>query len=442
MTPEPRPDPFELVGTTIAGKYDVEQIVAQTALSVVYRATHRVWQRSVAIKAFTAPSLSDEARQQLLTSFVDEGRMLMDLSERCASICQARDVSSLTTARGDWVPYTVLEWLDGECLEVLLRRERAEGRHHRTLAGAVDLLNPIAEALAIAHEQGIVHRDVKPGNIFVLNCGEGEARRSKLLDFGVAKMMHGVSPAPAGAMVTQSFTPSYGAPEQFSAAYGTTGPWTDVFALGLIVVELLTGREALRGDDVGALAAQSCDPNVRPTARALGAAVTDEVELVLERALAVRFEDRFANARELWAALCDALAVQPLEGSVMPDHASIGDVPVSLPAEAMPTASPPVEPAALESPSREVPDGAFASAAGQDDRGARDHERDGDAGEIEVVWDAPESTPDVHFADVDSLMRSNVSGSEPLSATIPIALSKRRVSEIAPHIPHVSEETT
>ena len=104
---------------------DVEQVVAQPALSVVYRATHRVWQRSVAIKAFTAPSLSDDARQQLLASFVEEGRLLMDLSERCASICQARDVSSLTTSRGDWVPYTVLEWLDGESLEELLRRERA-----------------------------------------------------------------------------------------------------------------------------------------------------------------------------------------------------------------------------------------------------------------------------------------------------------------------------
>ena len=85
---DPRPDPFELVGTTIAGKYFVEEIVARTALSVVYRATHRVWQRSVAIKAFTAPSLSSTARQELLASFVEEGRLLMDLSERCASICQ------------------------------------------------------------------------------------------------------------------------------------------------------------------------------------------------------------------------------------------------------------------------------------------------------------------------------------------------------------------
>jgi len=75
----PSPDPFELVGTTIAGKYDVEEIVAQTALSVVYRATHRVWQRRVAIKAFTAPSLSEEMHQLIggskLVIFPQSGHM-------------------------------------------------------------------------------------------------------------------------------------------------------------------------------------------------------------------------------------------------------------------------------------------------------------------------------------------------------------------------------
>ncbi len=307
----PKSDPFDLVGTTIAGKYDVEQVVAQTALSVVYRATHRVWQRSVAIKAFRAPMLSPEARQQMLASFVEEGRLLMDLSERCASICQARDVSSLTTKAGDWVPYTVLEWLDGECLEVLMRRERTDGLRPRTLAEAVALLNPIADALAIAHERGVVHRDVKPGNIFVLSDGRHGAPRTKLLDFGVAKVLRGSTAASAtnaGAAVTQSFTPSYAAPEQFSPAYGTTGPWTDVFALALIVVELLAGREALEGEAVGALGMQSCDPDVRPTPRTLGVAVSEAVEGVLARALAVHLEDRFANARELWEALCGALA--------------------------------------------------------------------------------------------------------------------------------------
>ncbi len=308
-------DPFELVGTIIAGKYEVVEVVARTALSVVYRAIHRVWQRPVAIKAFTAPTLSEAARRQLLASFVEEGRLLMNLSERCAAICQARDVSSLTTARGEWVPYTVLEWLDGECLEVVMLRERAEGVRPRTLAEVLELLNPIAEALAIAHERGIVHRDVKPGNVFILRAGNGSLP-SKLLDFGVAKVVRGAGlpaattsgPVTVTPTATESFTPSYAAPEQFSSAFGTTGPWTDVYALALILVELLTGREALEGAEFGSLALQSCNPEVRPTARALGAVVSDEVEAVLACALAVQPEERFENARALWNALRTAVA--------------------------------------------------------------------------------------------------------------------------------------
>ncbi|MGH7271141.1 MAG: serine/threonine-protein kinase [Polyangiaceae bacterium] len=303
-------DPFGLVGTKVAGKYDIEEVVALTTLSVVYRATHRVWRRSVAIKAFTAPMLAGEARQQLLASFVEEGRLLMDLSERCASICQARDVASLTTPRGEWVPYTVLEWLDGECLEMMLHRERAEGARPRTLAEAIDLLNPVAAALSVAHDRGVTHRDVKPGNIFVLRIDEATGEcpsegsslstcRVKLLDFGVAERRSGGVRASS----QSSFTPAYGSPEQFFCECGTTGPWTDVFALALIVVELMVGRPALAGEDVGDLALSSSDPVVRPTARALGVPTSDEVDAVLARALALKSEDRFASARAFWDAL-------------------------------------------------------------------------------------------------------------------------------------------
>jgi serine/threonine protein kinase len=312
------------VGTTIAGKYQVEEVVACTALSIVYRATHRVWQRSVAIKAFTAPLLAGESRKQLLASFVEEGRLLMDLSERCASICQARDVSSLTTAKGDWVPYTVLEWLDGDCLELIMHREWALGVRPRTLTEVVQLLTPIADALAVAHERGVVHRDVKPGNIFVLRSEGRGAPRTKLLDFGVAKVLRGVTVAPPQG-ATESFTPTYGAPEHFSSAYGPTGPWTDVFALALIVVELLAGRTALDGASLGGLALQSCDPDTRPTPRTRGAVVTDEVEAVLARALAVRIEDRYANARDLWDALLAAVVSSvPLDDEIEIDWDDLG----------------------------------------------------------------------------------------------------------------------
>jgi serine/threonine protein kinase len=205
------------------------------------------------------------------------------------------------------VPYTVLEWLDGECLEVLLRCERAAGVRPRTVSEAIDLLNPIAQALAIAHERGVVHRDVKPGNIFVLAATRGEGPRSKLLDFGVAKVMRAASASAVHANAPRSFTPSYGAPEQFSPAYGSTGPWTDVFALALIVVELVVGHEAMQGD-VETLGTLSCDPDVRPTPRSFGVTVSDEVECVLARALAVNPEDRYPDARALWDALARAAA--------------------------------------------------------------------------------------------------------------------------------------
>src|SRR5690606_28598837 len=112
------------------------------------------------------------------------------------------------------------------------------------------LLGPIATALDVAHGKGVAHRDVKPANIFVL----GDDPRSggctvKILDFGVAKMITDntqmrAALAKTGTNIT-SFTPQYGAPEQFTRSYGATGPWTDVFALALIAVEMMIGKPAL-----------------------------------------------------------------------------------------------------------------------------------------------------------------------------------------------------
>jgi serine/threonine protein kinase len=289
-------DPLGLVGETIDRKYRVQAFVEETSLSVVYRAVHRVWRRPVAIKAFKAMNVHDEERNRLLAAFVREGTLLMELSERCAAICQARDVSSLTTSRGDWVPYMVLEWLDGESLDAMLARERDVGSRPRNVAEAIGLLEPVARALAVAHERGISHRDVKPGNVYVLTSG------CKLLDFGVAEVVRGFSHEGEVGQ-EQSFTPAYGAPEQFLPDYGATGPWTDVFALALVLVELVTGRAPLGTDTVAQMMARACDPRLRPTPRAMGVSIDMGVERVLARALAVHPHDRFANAAELWSTL-------------------------------------------------------------------------------------------------------------------------------------------
>ncbi len=265
-------DPLDLVGATIAGKYTIERVVGKGAYAIVYKAAHLIWKRPVAIKVFKGlASFSAAERARLLEAFIQEGTLLAELSERSAAICQARDVGTLTTRAGMNAPYLVLEWLEGRTLTAVLESEQMRSMPPRTLEQIVDLLEPIAAALALAHRRGIAHRDVKPANVFVLGDPRSPACPVKLLDFGIAKVIQDAqkmasafdkSGAPA------SFTPSYGAPEQFSRAHGPTGPWTDVFAMALILGEALTAREALPAGSITQSGYASTDKQVsRPRAR-------------------------------------------------------------------------------------------------------------------------------------------------------------------------------
>ena len=186
-------DPLGLVGTVIDDKYQVESLVGEGGFAIVYKATHILFKRPVAIKAFRA--LSDfglESRDRLMSEFVQEGRLLAELSERSAAIVQARDIGTLITRKGDWIPYMVLEWLEGASLEQVFERENASRLPPRTTAEAIDLLEPIAEALSLAHKIGIAHRDVKPANMFIIGDPRGDDAVVKLLDFGIAKVVQDV----------------------------------------------------------------------------------------------------------------------------------------------------------------------------------------------------------------------------------------------------------
>src|SRR5262249_20000961 len=111
-------DSLGLVGVTIDDKYVVESVVGEGGFGVVYRAMHKVWQKPVAIKCFkTLMDVSPAMREKLLKDFIQEGALLSELSARSASIVQARDVGTLSLPSGAWVPYMVLEWLEGETLE-------------------------------------------------------------------------------------------------------------------------------------------------------------------------------------------------------------------------------------------------------------------------------------------------------------------------------------
>jgi serine/threonine-protein kinase len=306
-------DPFDLIGTTIEGKYRVASVIGDGGFGVVYRGVHTGFGELIAIKCLKIPANLDEKhRGELLEGLREEGRLLHKLSKATPGIVQALDVGAMTTAAGVWVPYLVLEWLDGETLAELQKRRENEGLGGMPLAEAVELLTPAARALAVAHQNKIAHRDVKPANLFVTKVGE--KRTVKVLDFGIAKVLTDttITEALAHTRVGPSaFTPRYGAPEQFNKQRGATGPWTDVFALALILVELTTGRRALDGDDPTQLYVASADPTLRPTFRGRGLDVPEPVETVINKALHVEPKYRYPDAGEMWDALTAAVGVAP-----------------------------------------------------------------------------------------------------------------------------------
>jgi len=310
-------DPLGLVGTTIGEKYAIESVVGEGGFAIVYRATHTLWKRPVAVKVFKAlGEVAQDQRKKLLEDFIQEGALLADLSERSTAIVQARDIGTTKTAGGDEVPFMVLEWLEGKPLDSLLERERTTNAPLRSLDVTLRLLDPVAEALALAHKKGIAHRDVKPANIFVLGDTPDGSSGVKLLDFGIAKVVQDAQKMGFGKTAGHitSFTPLYGAPEQFNRAFGATGPWTDVFALALVAAEVLAGREPMSGDSLVQLAYAASDVNVRPTPRTLGASTSDEVEIVFRKAVAVDPKERFQTAGEFWTALRTAISADPRSG--------------------------------------------------------------------------------------------------------------------------------
>lgn len=305
-------DPLSLNGSIVAEKYRVERLVGEGGFAVVYRAIHTIWNKPVAIKFFNGLSSAPaDQREQFQQAFIQEGALLTELSSQTAAIVQARDVGTYTTPDGQWMPYMVLEWLEGLPLDALLEQEARTGAPPWTIAEVYALLGQVASALDVAHGMGVAHRDIKPPNLFVLGEARGGRATVKVLDFGVAKMMSDNTQLKAAlaktGMGVTSFTPQYGAPEQFSRTYGATGPWTDVFALALVAVEMLTGRIALEGDDIVQLGFSSGNPTNRPTPRTLGAAVPDAVEAVFQKALSVKPQERYPRTGEFWGALGEAL---------------------------------------------------------------------------------------------------------------------------------------
>jgi serine/threonine-protein kinase len=325
----------------VAGKFRVDACVAEGGFGVVYRALHMGFNAPVALKCLKLPArLQGAERDRFLEAFLAEGRLLHQLSRSTAGIVQALDVGAAVSPSGAWTPYLALEWLQGAPLDVDLLDRARRGLPGRSLGEAVALLDSAAQALELAHQQGVAHRDLKPGNLFVADVGG--RRVCKVVDFGIAKVLADVSSVTRALQETgaaiQAFTPLYGAPEQFDRKYGATGPWTDVFAFALVVVELMTGRPALDGADTTQLFVSSMRPDRRPTPRACGLRVTEAIEQLFARALAVDPKARFPSMGPFWHGLVaeaarapavDALAATAM-GPASPGLAALGFAPTAM----------------------------------------------------------------------------------------------------------------
>lgn len=307
-------DPW--LGHVIDGRYRLDKRVAEGGFGTVFQGFHVGLGRPVAVKLLRVErevaAFLGEQRGRMVDELRAEGATLQKLSTQTVGVVQALDVGDTTSPTGDWAPYLVLEWVDGEQLGTYSTR-----RGPLAIDEIVQLLEGVASALGVAHANGIAHRDIKPGNILVTQVGS--RTQTKLLDFGVAKVMTNEALARAREATHLSFvafTPAWAAPEQFNPSLGHTGAWTDVYAFALVVVSMLVGRRAYEGSGPE-LAARALDRESRPTPRTLGARVSDEVERVLARAVAIDPRNRYAKAAEFWEALV-AAALPPEQRALPP----------------------------------------------------------------------------------------------------------------------------
>ncbi|HVW27907.1 MAG TPA: protein kinase [Polyangiaceae bacterium] len=309
-------DVFGIVGTTLAAAFHVEAVVAEGGFAVVYRAYHSGFRAPVALKCLKIPQhLGHTERRKFEQQFQAEAELLFKLSASIPTVVRPLHVEAIVTADGTFMPFIALEWLEGETLDAVATRRVRAGKGAFSLDELTTLLTPVARALERAHRfvgpEGpisIVHRDMKPENVFLARIG-GETV-VKILDFGIGKAKSVASQVAGRASQNDvgvtSFTPAYGAPEQWTPRrYGQTGPWTDVWGLALTMVECMAGRPIIDGDQA-AMMGTALDPARRPTPRTEGIVVGDAVEGVFRRALAVDPRERYTNAGEFWDALVAA----------------------------------------------------------------------------------------------------------------------------------------
>ncbi len=281
-----------LIGKSL-GRYQIVEQLGEGGMAQVYKACDTILDRFVAIKIIRQDALLPQMRDQMMKRFEIEARALAKLSH--PNIVPVFDYGEFEGA-----PYLVMQYIPGGVLNL----KRSKPMPWRE---AVQILLPIAQALTYAHEQNIIHRDIKPSNI--LMTGKGVPMLS---DFGIAKILESTGGATlTGAGMTIG-TPEYMAPEQW---LGQAGPLSDLYSLGVVLYELVTGRKPYMADTpVAIMLKQVNDP--LPSPRLFLPDLPGELEVLLLKSLAKKPEDRYHNMAEFEAGLEKLLSVQTIPAPV------------------------------------------------------------------------------------------------------------------------------
>ena len=261
------------------GRYEILDKLGEGAMGTVYRARDPLIERTVAIK--TIPLVLPEEEKRLF-----EDRFLRE-AKSAGKLSHPNIVTIYDVGETDDVAYIAMEYLEGPSLRELLRKH---GRLPPQLA--VETALQMAEAIAFAHDHGIVHRDVKPPNVIVLS-NRGTV---KLTDFGIAHLMSS-NETRAGMLMG---SPRYMSPEQVQGQ--PIDGRSDIFSLGVVLHEMLTGRPVFGGEELHGILFRIVNEPVPPVS-SLRPGLPAELDTIVSRCLAKRPEERYAYAGELAEAL-------------------------------------------------------------------------------------------------------------------------------------------
>ncbi len=267
------------------GRYRVERLLGKGGFGVVYLAHDEQLDRPVAVKV---PHARLVPRVEDAEAYLAEARTVANLDH--AHIVPVHDVGSTD----EFACYVVSKYIDGVDLATTLKQNRL------SLAESVELVATVAEALHYAHKQGLVHRDIKPGNILTDNQG-----KPFVVDFGLALRERDVGKGPRYAG-----TPAYMSPEQARGEGHRVDGRSDIFSLGAVLYQLLTGRTPFKGDTQTELLEQITTYDARPP-RQYDDDIPKELERICLKALSKRATERYTTAKDLADELRDFLKATP-----------------------------------------------------------------------------------------------------------------------------------